>query len=414
MAHAADTHLGKKFVGLGREDRDRDVEEAFSQMMELILLEHVKLLVIAGDLFDKPRPSNSTLIFFRESVREFLERGGKIVLVNGEHDTSTASEHPATYLVSKYLSNVYHLKHFFGSEDALCLEDGGDKTCFYGLGAIRGPKALVHGRNIMGKIESVAKSSPGKKVMVSHISIKDYFPFAEGYELSSLPSGISYYALGHLHFRAVERVKDGVLAYPGSLEILSLSEVPEWKKKGKGFYIVDLSPEEPVVHQVDLDVRPQEVFEISSEEDIPSFASSVEKLLAQLSGGRPPIINVVVRGGEGLRKVLQSRLEKLQKSNAIFSVTSKPAEDSSLDSDFAADGEWEELKIVKKIVGDEAVAKLIIDLKNCLSSSEESKCDDIAGEILERRDYWEKALKQWPLIGKAQGERKEGLKKFMS
>lgn len=415
IAHAADTHLGRWSTKPEREERDRDIEDAFKQMIDLIMMEHVKILIIAGDLFDRPRPSNSTLLFFRDSVREFLERGGKIILVNGEHDTPGVAEVPSTFLVSKYLNNVYHLKHFFLKDGPLSMEEDGKRLNFYGMGVVRGPKAIEHGKNIMKEIQSAVKNSSGKNVMVSHASVKEYFFKGEGYELESFPSGVHYYAMGHLHFRIIDDLKDGVIAYPGSLEILTIDEIEEWKRKGKGFYIVDMSADEPVVHQANLDVRPQEIFEISSEDEILGLSKEVESFISQFSSGRRPIVNIAMRGGDSLRRALQPRIERWQKAGAIISISFKRAENSSLEFGPAKSGEWDEMKIVKSVVGEEQIAKLIIDLKNCLSSPEESNCEEIAREITARKDYWEKALKEWPKqksIAKG-GEKRQGLSKFM-
>lgn len=418
IAHAADTHLGKKFSSLGIEERDRDVEEAFKQMMELLVTEHVNILVIAGDLFERPRPNNSTLLFFRDSVKEFLEKGGKIILVNGDHDTPGEAEAPATLLVSRYLNNVYHLKHFFRKDGFFSLVNEGEKVNFFGMGAIKGPRAIEHGKNIMKEIQSAVKTTDGKNIMVSHASIKDYFPLSDGYELDSFPSGIHYYAMGHLHFRMIDKLKDGVIAYPGSLEILNFEEIRRWKKEGKGFFIVDMSADEPVVHQVDLDIRTQEIFEISSEEDIRNLAKEIEAFITSFFLDRKPIVNIEIKeSGESLRKTLLKYVERWQKAGAIISLHYKPEKEDSMELDLNAKGEWDELKIVKKIIGDEQVAKLIIDLKNCLSSPENSNCDEIAREITSKKEYWEKALKEWPKergLETGKNEEKGGkLTKFM-
>lgn len=421
MAHAADIHLGKNFMKFEGEERNRDIELAFRQMMDLLVQEHVDLLAISGDLFERPRPNNYTLALFKEAVLEFLQKGGKILLVNGEHDTSTERDLTATDLVSRYLDGVYHLRHFYSKSEMLSIEKEGMRLNFYGLGAIRGPRAIENGKNIMRFIEKTALEENGKNIMISHISTKDYFPLADGYELASFPDGISYYALGHLHFRIIDNLKRGIVAYPGSLEILSLKEIEEWKKKGKGFYIVDLSSDEAIVHQVDLDIRPQEIFEISSAREIGELQGKIDRYLSTLVSDRSPIINILLEGDEVeiLRKEIQSRLNALRSRNVLISITSRPSESDRLFEKvegFRGAGGSNELKIMSKIVADEQIAKLIIDLKNCLSE-EEKDCREIAEAITERRDYWNKAIEKWPGIGDAINKERphgseQGLMKF--
>jgi DNA repair exonuclease SbcCD nuclease subunit len=419
IAHAADIHLGKSFQRIASEERDRDIDEAFRQMLDFIISEHLKILIISGDLFDRPRPSNFTLASFKESVKEFLSSGGRIILVNGDHDTAAESDITATDLVSRYLNGVYHLRHFVKREHELNIEEDGVKLNFFGLGAIRGPRGLKQGQEIMKRINEIARIEQGRNIMVSHISIKEIFPIAEGHSLDSLPSNIDYYALGHIHRRIINNVKDGILAYPGSLEIISRDEIDDWKKKGKGFYIVDLSSREPLVHQVNLDIRPQEKFGISSEKEVQNLVAEVEKYLAQLYSDKMPVIHIELSDEiDSIKKALRPHVDRWQKQGVMTNLILNPSKAETSSIEYGTSGSMNELKIVNALVGDEHIARLIIELKNCLSMSDEQQCGEIAKEITSKKEYWDKALKEWPKSSAESSTQKKnlseaGLGKFM-
>ena len=73
-----------------------------------------------------------------------------------------------------------------------------------------------------------------------HQGINSYIPYDYELEHFDLPK-FSYYALGHIHGRVLERFNDGILAYSGSTEIIYRNEYEDYKKQGKGFYLVDFS-----------------------------------------------------------------------------------------------------------------------------------------------------------------------------
>jgi len=112
----------------------------------------------------------------------------------------------------------------------------------------------------------------------------------------------------------LERFGEGYLAYAGSIEIMGRDEVSQWRSKGKGFYIVDLDGDEPEVHEVNVDVRPQyEVF-------IDLTRDSVEGALSQYlrqSYAKLPVFHVVVSGAQANRRQVIDKVKALLEDRAL-------------------------------------------------------------------------------------------------
>lgn len=88
LLHVADVHLDAPFGGFGRaaEERRHEVLEAFRRLPELAAEREVDAVLLAGDLFDGPRPAETAVIAVRETARRIVERGIALFAVPGNHD----------------------------------------------------------------------------------------------------------------------------------------------------------------------------------------------------------------------------------------------------------------------------------------------------------------------------------------
>ncbi len=66
FVHAADLHLG--YAQYGLEARRQDFDNAFRELVDKTIELKVDFIIIAGDLFHQPRPSNVTL---ENTIRSF-------------------------------------------------------------------------------------------------------------------------------------------------------------------------------------------------------------------------------------------------------------------------------------------------------------------------------------------------------
>ncbi|MEM0483041.1 MAG: DNA repair exonuclease [Nitrososphaerota archaeon] len=279
IAHMADIHLGNRQYGLV--EREGDVYEAFEESVEKIIQEHASIVVLAGDIFDAVRPPVKALMHAKRLFKKLSERGVRIFYVLGDHDRpKRLDELPPTRLFDE-LEHVGYRN--------VELEVGSQRIIVTGLDRI--PASLMEeGLQDLKARVSDSSMRPGKRILVAHL------PLDWGAEkiLDYLPAGYSYIALGHEHRRLVFKRRGTLAAYAGSLEILSRSEVEDWVKEGKGFYMVDISGEEAEIQRVDVDsVRPQRVATASLDE-LSATLEELRRWASRLS--KKPIIHLSIFG----------------------------------------------------------------------------------------------------------------------
>lgn len=86
ILHTADWHLGDR---LGRIDRTDDLRRAVERVAEHCKEQNVDVLLVAGDLFSelaRPDGLRETIRHWQEVFRNFLETGGTILTLTGNHD----------------------------------------------------------------------------------------------------------------------------------------------------------------------------------------------------------------------------------------------------------------------------------------------------------------------------------------
>lgn len=86
ILHTADWHLGDR---LGRIDRTADLRAAVGRVSKYCDSEAIDVLLVAGDLFSelaRPDGLREAIHHWQELFRPFLERGGTILTLTGNHD----------------------------------------------------------------------------------------------------------------------------------------------------------------------------------------------------------------------------------------------------------------------------------------------------------------------------------------
>jgi exonuclease SbcD len=89
LLHTADWHLADR---IGRIDRTDDLRRAVERIADLCEQERVETLIVAGDLFSdlaRPEALHAAIAHFNRVFRPFLTGGGTIVAVTGNHDNET-------------------------------------------------------------------------------------------------------------------------------------------------------------------------------------------------------------------------------------------------------------------------------------------------------------------------------------
>ena len=88
ILHLADVHLGASYASFGPHagERSEAVLRAFRRLPEVAREHQVHAVLVAGDLFDGPRPDERSAAEAREVIRQLLEVVPAVFLVPGNHD----------------------------------------------------------------------------------------------------------------------------------------------------------------------------------------------------------------------------------------------------------------------------------------------------------------------------------------
>ncbi|MET1101539.1 MAG: exonuclease SbcCD subunit D [Pyrodictiaceae archaeon] len=307
VLHVADTHLGYRQYGII--DREKDIYEAFSEVVEIALSEHVDLVVHAGDFFDTARPPPQAILSAIRGLRKLKEKGIPVYAVLGDHDTPKRVSTPPL-IVLEELGYLHVLGYKASPENyRLRARTRSGEVFVAGVSNLKG----IMTRVLPERLKLVSSPPHGiPSILILHQALREFSPF---YELSvtELPRGYSYYALGHIHTYNSMRLGEPLLAYPGAPEILKVDEIDD---KGKGVIIAEVSAKGTISASLVKikTLRPQYKLELEAS----STEELREKLLQALTTLRPgrtgkkPILHLKIKGQVAVnKKMVYTLIEKL-------------------------------------------------------------------------------------------------------
>jgi len=213
FVHAADLHLDSPLLALSRQEPGqvermrRAAREAFERMIDLCIEQEVALLVLAGDLYDHDCPNMQIAVFLRSQLKRLEQKGIRAVIIKGNHDAAnritSALALPAN---TRILSEQ--------KPETVAFDDLPVRVAVHGQSFKPGPIA-----------ENLAASYPPAlrgyyNIGLLHTSLAgtaDHDAYAPC-TLEELTSrGYDYWALGHIHKRAVFS-RDPYVIFPGNLQ----------------------------------------------------------------------------------------------------------------------------------------------------------------------------------------------------
>ena len=211
LMHAADLHLDSPLRGLERypgapADRIRGAtRRAFQELVTVCREEEVRVLLLAGDLFDGDWQDYSTGLFFVAELVRLREAGVRVVWIRGNHDAASR--------IRKRLNlpdNVTELG--VRKPETLALEEL--NLAIHGQGyatpdvrediAGRYPRPVPGAVNI-GLLHTALSGRPGHE------------PYAPCRVEGLIDRGYDYWALGHVHQREIVARSPWVV-FPGNLQ----------------------------------------------------------------------------------------------------------------------------------------------------------------------------------------------------
>jgi exonuclease SbcD len=390
IAHLADTHLGVKPYGF--EWAFEAVLEHFRQAIDKALEEHVDAILVSGDFFDKPRPPNRALKTAIETVSRALEKGIRVYSVLGEHDIPKVSDIPPQYLVPGL--------RILGVEDNRlyeCFEIDGREYCVGGVSHI--PLKYKPGlkKKLLSRLNHIVEHVNERSIVMMHQNIVNFERFEPGLEISEIPEKPRYIAMGHLHRRIIHRRDNGqVIAYPGSLDIIKRDEIGEWRRNGKGFYLVDLSGDEPRIEKIDTEVIPQEIVSTG----LKDLEYKVSQTASKLPRDKKSILHVIITLSPNEKADVSSILRRIvsRYSKNIYVRLEKKYTDIEISGGTPSLPSIDEVDVIASILDPSdprkyrGLAEKIYLLKQALVREDYDAVDSLVEEITSH-SFWAGRLK---------------------
>jgi exonuclease SbcD len=233
FVHAADLHLG--YAQYNLDVRRRDFNNVFGELVDKTIALAPDFLILAGDIFEHARPTNSTLEVAITNFRRLKDAGIPVLAVDGSHDS-------APNVITSTILNPLDsagLIWYLPRHEGACWRN---ENCYvYGIPNFRTTKKTQEELPLFLEKNKPAPDPSLFNVLVFHMAldipaIKPPKMEAEA-SLESLPEGFDYYAGGHIHKPYKSTFRNGLLVYSGGTETASYDEA----KTEKGFYHVQVS-----------------------------------------------------------------------------------------------------------------------------------------------------------------------------
>ncbi|WP_301859650.1 exonuclease SbcCD subunit D [uncultured Megasphaera sp.] len=248
ILHTADWHLGKMFYGSYLTDDQAYV--LTEQFLPLIRDEHIDAVVLAGDVYDRSLPPTEAVALFDEiSTKITAEMGVPFFVISGNHDSAARLSFGSALLAKEGL-------HIAGTLDKLpspiTLYDQDGPVTFVSLpfaepAAVRhylqADDIRSHEQALVGLMQHQGGVPQGRSVCIAHAFVAGSTASDSERPLSiggtdmvdsSIFSGYTYTALGHLH--GPQQAGSPAVRYAGSLLKYSFGEA----RQKKGALVVDI------------------------------------------------------------------------------------------------------------------------------------------------------------------------------
>ena len=293
FVHAADLHLGSPFVGVSEVSEDiaallqRATFTAFENVVDLCIERRADFLLVAGDVYDGCDRSLGAQLAFRNGLRKLAEAGTRSYVVHGNHDPldgwASSLEWPeGVHVFRAQLESVTYAR------------DGQDRAVIHGVSF---PHVEVR-ENLATQFH--AADSPLPQIGLLHCNVganTGHEPYAPCTVEDLTAAGMDYWALGHVHTRAVLSAEKPTAIYPGNTQGRHVNEAGP-----RGCYVVHIDRDRHVQAEfapVDAARWSCEAIDISPFETDEHLLSAIEDAVRaqpRASEGRPTLCTLALTG----------------------------------------------------------------------------------------------------------------------
>lgn len=289
ILHTSDLHIGKY---IGTYDLKEDTEYVLNQVIDTAIRERVEVVLISGDVFDRPNPSEEAIKMYVSFLKALLDKNIKVIAISGNHDSGIR--------LSAYkdiLGKGYFVEGEFNSPmRKVSLNDEYGPVNFYMLpfftpfivkSNLKLEKGLENYDLAMDEIikrENIDTSQ--RNIILAHQFVAGFkfggseedFSYSNGDEKNVAGVGIisldkfqnfDYVALGHIH--KPQKISRETIRYSGSLLKYKTSEIDG---PDKSVVIIDLK------EKGNIEVKPDPI------KPLHPFVK-IEGLLSELTNTNP-------------------------------------------------------------------------------------------------------------------------------
>jgi len=227
ILHIADTHLGysayRKITNDGINQREADIYQSFTKVIDYAIDHHVDLVLHAGDLFDSVRPNNRAITTALKQFLRLSDHGIPLVLIAGNHEQPKLQETGHIFQLFDHILHVHPVYNEIYEKKKLTVDD--ETVIIHCLPQIN---VLDQFQEQIDRIEK--DECANYNLFLAHGSIQGIKEFSmnEFNEMmlpkQYLSSVFDYVALGHYH--TYTEINDHAF-YAGSIEPLSFAEANE-------------------------------------------------------------------------------------------------------------------------------------------------------------------------------------------
>lgn len=281
IAIISDLHLG--YRQYGSLEREEDFYSQYLKCMRRIKENNPDLLIIAGDIFDKPNPSPKAMDVYRKGIS--LLNGIPIYAITGNHTMLMRDNH---YTVDNYFAESGIENYHLIDDTLISYDDIQISGIIY-----RTDSDLESFKEALNDVTS----QQGERefyILVIHQAIKEYCGFT-GAELSINDLKLDSYDLiicGHIHSPYFTEVNKGktVFIQPGSIERMNTTEAADEIERGKGFVIFNTETNSTEFYEVESDRKfLLGDIEFNSLEDIENHFEKLQDTIQNLD--LPPVVS---------------------------------------------------------------------------------------------------------------------------
>lgn len=233
FVHAADMHLG--YAQYNLDVRREDFNAAFQEVVDKTIELRPDFMILAGDLFQHARPSNTTLETAITNFRRLRDAGIPVLTVDGSHDSAP---NVITGTILNPLDSAGLIHYLPRHEGASWRRE----SCYvYGIPNFRSRRRTEELLPAFLEENKPNLDPSIFNVFIFHMALD--IPSMKPPQMEAeappelLPDDFNYYAGGHIHAPYRVPFKNGLLVYSGCTETVSYEDA----ETEKGFYYVEVN-----------------------------------------------------------------------------------------------------------------------------------------------------------------------------